>query len=51
LAKLLSAALPKVIETRAEFDRAVGLMETLDRREVRGKKLAGGELALRELRG
>jgi len=47
--KLLAAALPKVIETRAEFDRAVALMETLDRREVRGEKLSREELALRDL--
>jgi antitoxin component HigA of HigAB toxin-antitoxin module len=47
--KLLSATLPKVIETRAEFDRAVALMEELDRREVRGDSLSREELALREL--
>ena len=41
--KLLSAALPKVIETRAEFDRAVALMEALDRREVRGETLSREE--------
>jgi HTH-type transcriptional regulator/antitoxin HigA len=46
---LLSAALPKVIETRAEFDRAVNLMEALDRREVRGETLSREELALRDL--
>ena len=46
---LLSAALPKVIETRAQFDRAVGLMEALDRREVHGEKLSREELALRDL--
>ena len=47
--KLLSATLPKVIETRAEFDRAVALMEELDRRQVRGDSLSREELALREL--
>jgi hypothetical protein len=44
--KVLSAALPKVIETRAEFDRAVALMEELDRREVRRDSLSREELAL-----
>jgi hypothetical protein len=38
---------PKVIETREEFDRAVVLMEDLDRREVRGDSLSREELALR----
>jgi HTH-type transcriptional regulator/antitoxin HigA len=47
--KLLTAALPKVIETREEFDRAVALMEDLDRREVRGDALSREELTLREL--
>ena len=46
---LLSAALPKVIETRAEFDRAVNLMEALDRREVGGETLSREESALRDL--
>jgi HTH-type transcriptional regulator / antitoxin HigA len=49
--KLLSAALPKVIETRAEFDRAVALMEALDRREVQGETLSREESALRDLLG
>jgi hypothetical protein len=44
--KVLSAALSKVIETRAEFDRAVALMEELDRREVRRDSLSREELAL-----
>jgi hypothetical protein len=47
--KLLSATLPKVIETRAEFDRAVALMEALDRREVGGETLSREESALRDL--
>jgi len=42
--KLLTAALPKVIETREEFDRAVALMEDLDRRQVRGDALSREEL-------
>jgi HTH-type transcriptional regulator / antitoxin HigA len=47
--KLLTAALPKVIETREEFDRAVAIMGDLDRREVRGNTLSREELALRDL--
>jgi HTH-type transcriptional regulator/antitoxin HigA len=47
--KLLTATLPKVIETREEFDRAVALMQDLDRREVRGDALSREELTLREL--
>jgi HTH-type transcriptional regulator/antitoxin HigA len=38
-AKLLATALPKAIETRAEFDRAVTLMERLDRRDESGELL------------
>jgi hypothetical protein len=45
--KVLSAALPKVIEARGEFDRAVALMEELDHREVRGDSLSREELAPR----
>jgi hypothetical protein len=38
-----------VIETRAQFDRAVALMEALDRREVQGETLSREESALRDL--
>ena len=48
-AKLLATALPKVIETRAEFDRAVALMEQLDRRDESGESLSAEEDALRAL--
>jgi hypothetical protein len=46
---LLAAALPKVIETRAKFDRVVALMEALDRREVQGETLSREQSALRDL--
>ncbi len=48
-AKVLAEALPKVIETRAEFDRQVALMEKLDRREESGESLGPEEEALRAL--
>jgi HTH-type transcriptional regulator/antitoxin HigA len=35
--KLLATALPKVIETRKEFDHYVAMMEQLDRRAESGK--------------
>ncbi len=44
--KLLSTALPKVIETREEFDRFVRMMEDLDRRISRGGQLSREEDAL-----
>jgi HTH-type transcriptional regulator/antitoxin HigA len=47
--KVLSQALPRVIETREEFDRHVDMMEKLDRREVKGEKLSPEEDALRNL--
>lgn len=48
-ARLLATAQPRVIETREEFDRAVSLMEQLDRREASGKPLSPEEGALRAL--
>ena len=48
-AKLLATALPKVIETRLEFDRSVALMEQLDRRGESGESLSPEEDALRAL--
>ena len=48
-ARLLAKALPKVIETRGEFDRAVTLMEQLDRRDEDGEPLSPEENALRAL--
>jgi HTH-type transcriptional regulator/antitoxin HigA len=48
--RLLSETLPKVIETQEEFDRYVGFMEQLDRREQRtGKALSPEQEALRAL--
>lgn len=48
--RLLSETLPKVIETPEEFDRYVGFMEQLDRREQRtGKPLSPEQEALRAL--
>lgn len=44
--KLLAKALPKVIETRQEFDRYVGLMEELDRRTGKGAQLTPEEETL-----
>ena len=38
--KLLATALPKVIETRKEFDHYVAMMEQLDRRAENGKALS-----------
>lgn len=43
--KLLAATLPKIIETREEFDRYVETMERLDRRAER-EPLSPEELAL-----
>jgi HTH-type transcriptional regulator/antitoxin HigA len=48
--RLLATSLPKVIETREEFDHAVAEMERLDRQELRsGKALSPEEEALRRL--
>jgi hypothetical protein len=47
--KLLATALPKVIETRKEFDRYVAMMEQLDLRELNGEKLSPEEETLRLL--
>ena len=44
--KLLAKTLPKVIETRAEFDRYVQTMEELDRRTANGKELSPEEETL-----
>jgi HTH-type transcriptional regulator/antitoxin HigA len=44
--KLLAKTLPKVIETREEFDRYVQMMEDLDRRTTAGEPLAPEEEAL-----
>jgi HTH-type transcriptional regulator/antitoxin HigA len=44
--KLLATALPKVIETRNEFDRYVATMEQLDRRVENGGSLSPEEHAL-----
>lgn len=41
--KLLAKALPKVIETREEFDRYVAMMEQLDRRAEMGAALSPEE--------
>jgi HTH-type transcriptional regulator/antitoxin HigA len=46
--KLLAKTLPKVIETREEFDRYVEIMEQLDRAET-GQPLSPEEEALRSL--
>jgi HTH-type transcriptional regulator/antitoxin HigA len=45
--KLLAKTLPRVIETRQEFDRHIATMEALDRREVNGERLSPEEEALR----
>ena len=48
--RLLAQTLPKVIETRKEFDRAAALMEGLDVREMKsGVPLSPEEEALRSL--
>lgn len=48
--RLLAETLPRVIDTRAEFDRYVAVMEELDAREVRtGKSMSPEEEALRGL--
>ena len=47
--KLLTETLPKVIETREEFDRAVASMERLDRRLLNGPPLSPEEEALLSL--
>src|ERR1035437_10620208 len=47
--KLLAKALPKVIETRDEFDRYVAMMEQLDRRAETGGRLSPEEEVLRSL--
>jgi HTH-type transcriptional regulator/antitoxin HigA len=44
--KLLAKTLPKVIETREEFDRYVQMMEDFDRRTTAGEPLAPEEEAL-----
>ena len=44
--KLLAKALPKVIETDAEFERCVAMMEELDRRADKGDRLSPEEEAL-----
>jgi HTH-type transcriptional regulator/antitoxin HigA len=44
--ELLAKALPKVIETREEFDRYVAMMEQLDRRAEAGEPLGPEEQAL-----
>ncbi|MGA2181391.1 MAG: helix-turn-helix domain-containing protein [Bryobacteraceae bacterium] len=44
--KLLARTLPKVIETREEFDRYVQTMEELDRRTANGKELSPEEETL-----
>ena len=44
--KLLATALPKVIETRKEFDRYVAIMERLDRRAENGEALSPEENTL-----
>jgi HTH-type transcriptional regulator/antitoxin HigA len=44
--KLLAKTLPKVIETREEFDRYVQTMEELDRRTANGKRLSPEEETL-----
>lgn len=41
--KVLAKALPKVIETREEFDRHVAIMEELDRRAESGEVLSPEE--------
>jgi antitoxin component HigA of HigAB toxin-antitoxin module len=46
--KLLAKIQPKVIESRAEFDRYVGIMEQLDRDEAR-RTLSPEEVTLRSL--
>src|ERR1035437_6398875 len=47
--KLLAKVLPKVIETRDEFDRDVAMMEQLDRRAEAGDPLSPEEEVLRSL--
>lgn len=49
--KVLAKALPKVIETREEFDRHVAMMEELDRRTESGEALSAEEEALLALIG
>ena len=44
--KLLAETLPKVIETREEFDHYVAIMERLDRRTESGERLSPEENAL-----
>ncbi len=44
--KLLAKALPKVIETREEFDHYVQMMEELDRRAESGEALSPEEKTL-----
>jgi HTH-type transcriptional regulator/antitoxin HigA len=44
--KLLAKALPKVIETREEFDHYVGLIEQIDRRAEKGVQLTPEEKTL-----
>lgn len=44
--RLLAKALPKVIETREEFDHYVELMERLDRRAESGERLSAEEETL-----
>ncbi len=47
--KLLGEVLPKVIETREEFDRFVAIMEEIDRRAESGKGLSAEEETLMAL--
>jgi HTH-type transcriptional regulator / antitoxin HigA len=47
--KLLAKALPKVIETRDEFDRYVAMMEQLDRRAEAGDPFSPEEEVLQAL--
>ena len=47
--KLLAKTLPKVIETREEFDHYVEMMEQLDRRAEAGHPLSPEQEALRAL--
>jgi len=47
--KVLAKALPRVIESREEFDRHVAMMEQLDRRAESGDALSPEEQALLSL--
>jgi HTH-type transcriptional regulator/antitoxin HigA len=44
--KVLASALPRVIESREEFDRQVAIIEKLDRRIEAGEKISAEERAL-----